>query len=338
VVYDFFNDSEQTTNGIIPSCSESFAHVLRQDFSGYLEKALPGSKVTFECVQVKLKTKVLMLSIGPRAVLTVVATATPPAEAIVSDVQETPTTLDKNLSTKRTNTITTSPAHPVQKESDKDQQQLLRPPPILPSQDKSLMDRLMCSDHLVMAKDENIESSNAQWLMQCLDMCELFSPTTNVNHHHAVTECSNTIDQNPDEEKKPITEPVHLNKTSSMQRTKSNDRNNKSSNSVSHNSQHSVRVQEVPPKDTCHIRNSSSSSLSKNSVSCNTSTDDSVEYSKGKSSGRKEIIQITTTYSQPGTKKYTIQISSDSSNGSSKKKSSTCKRKSDAGSRRKQKC
>lgn len=283
-----------------------------------------------------------MLSIGPRAVLTVVATATPPAEAIVSDVQETPTTLDKNLSTKRTNTITTSPAHPVPQELDKDQQQLLHPPSILPSQDKSLMDRLMCSDHLVMAKDENVESSNALWLIQCLDMCELFSPTTNVNHHPAVAECCNTIEENPDEEKNSITEPVQLINTSSLKRTKSNDKI-KSSNSVSHNSQHSVysntaRVQAVSPKETYHKRNSSSSSLSHNSVSCNTSTDDSVDCDKRKSSGRKEIIQITTTYSQPGKKKYTIQISSDSSNGSGKKKSSICKKKSDAGSRRKQKC
>jgi len=404
VVYDFFNDTENITT--VESKNESFAQVLRQDFSEYLEKALPGSKVTFESVQVKLKTKVLMLSIGPRAVLTVVAAApTLSADAVPLSEHH------KNMSPCDTivEAITTTSAHPLYEELEREQQQPLPLPPSTPTmktQENTLMGRLMSEDHLINANDDNIESCNAQWLTQCLDMCDLFSSTTNTNFHPAVAECSNKVEHDAMKDCIPL-KPVNLNKTNSIVRPLSTPRTSHGSNtSLSHHSQHSVHskttksLQEVTQKDGSHHskmnssngsvshrsqhsihhdtkclqetpleesnnhnridssrttashhghqpvnpdkkssqlapregrnrhkRESSSSSRSQNSVDCNTSTDDSDVQEKRKSSGRRETIQITTSYSQLGKKKFTIQISSDSSSDSNKKKSAPSKRK-----------
>ena len=72
VVYDFFNDeSEQQGNGRGGETSDTFERILRNDFAAFLEKSLPGTQAAFEILNVKLKTKSLMLSLGPRAVLSI---------------------------------------------------------------------------------------------------------------------------------------------------------------------------------------------------------------------------------------------------------------------------
>ncbi len=403
VVYYFFNDTENITT--VESNNESFAQVLRQDFSEYLEKALPGSKVTFKSVQVKLKTKVLMLSIGPRAVLTVVAAApTSSADAVpLSEHQKKTSPCDTTVEA-----ITTTSTPPLYEEFEREQQQPPPPPssPTMKTQDNTLMGRLMSEDDLVNAHDENIESCNAQWLTQCLDICDLFSTTTNANFHPAAAECPNKVEHDALKDNIPL-KPVILNKANSIVRPLSTTRiSNGSNTSLSHHSQHSVHskttksLREATQKDGSHHskmnssngsvshrsqhsihhdtkclrkapseesnhhnridsskssvshhghrsvnpeknssqlapregrnrhkRESSSSSRSQNGVDCNTSTDDSDAQEKRKSSGRRETIQITTSYSQLGKKKFTIQISSDSSSDSNKKKSAPNRRK-----------
>lgn len=409
MVYDFFNDTENTV-GSSSTNNESFAQVLRQDFSEYLEKALPGSKVIFECVEVKLKTKVLMLSIGARAVLTVVAAAPTSSAKVVPMIENQAIT---NPCDNADEAVTTTSAHPRYNELDGELQQPRHPSlPTSKTKEKSLMGRLMSEDFLINANDDNIESCNAQWLTQCLDMCELFSSATNANFHPGLARCSNNVEHDALKDSIPL-KTVNLNKSNSMVRpvsaermnnssstslsqrsqhsvhskTKSipeetqqegghHSRKNSSSGSGSHRSQHSVHkdtkyLEEAPPEESSPLqridsksivsnrskhsgnsvkkhsqiaaregkrhqkREGSCSSRSQSSADCNTSTDSSDVQGKRKSSGRRETIQITTSYSPLGKKKFTIQISSDSSSDSNKKKPATNRRKKKSATTRK---
>jgi len=70
LIYNLFNE-EPTTEGTINN-NACFFKMIREDFSQFMENSTPGAQVTFEVVEVSLKTTILTLSIGPRAVLTLI--------------------------------------------------------------------------------------------------------------------------------------------------------------------------------------------------------------------------------------------------------------------------
>ena len=70
VIYNLFNEeptTEDTANN-----NACFFKIIREDFAEFLENSIPGARVTFEVAQVSLKTTILTLDIGPRAVLTII--------------------------------------------------------------------------------------------------------------------------------------------------------------------------------------------------------------------------------------------------------------------------
>lgn len=243
MVYDFFNDeSEQTiptstissnevvgTTCIVVQKTESFAKTLRNEFADFLEKSLPGTKVCFESAQVKLKTKVLMLSIGPRAVLTIVPftpPSLPPPSIIVDTIPTTPTDNDNDIQDENNNNNSTlqqqgeerliTSTDPCQHEQSSNlmsksfstvessvhcgtmsytlqQPQTLEAISVVSSKqgDPNMVyynndttttedgdpfySRFICIDTICNGKNDSIESCNAQWLLDCFNIFDLFS-------------------------------------------------------------------------------------------------------------------------------------------------------------------
>jgi len=51
--------------------ADGFAKQIRDNFSEFLTKSLPGTSVSFQRTEVKVKNRALMTSLGKRAVLTI---------------------------------------------------------------------------------------------------------------------------------------------------------------------------------------------------------------------------------------------------------------------------